>query len=799
MSTRDDPVGCQSGPVAAQGARLVVDDHGVVVEWSSQAQALLGYSAEEVLGHQVTFLLTGPGEQVDPDASEVRGPGCGPAVRHRSGERLEVGVQVWPLVREGGAVWWSVLLARAGGSGPQNVDGAILRAVLTQSPLGLQVLDPDLRVMRFNTAGPGTRGLLSAEVIGRPAREVAPGVVDDSMERMLRDVLDTGQPVIDIEHVGRPPADPGHEHFYAVSIFRLQVRDGGVLGLLVASTDISERHRARAGLDLLIDASTRIGTTLDVMTTCEELVEAAVPRLADIAAVDILDDVLQGRAPQTGPVSVHAMLLRAAFKSTEGERAAVAYRVGEVNLSYPRSFRECLADLRPRLVQHLEIDSEWAVHDARRAELIRRTGAHSLMVVPLTARGVVLGLATFYRTATPDPFEEDSLALAAELGARAAVCIDNARRYTRERTAARILQSSLLPQAIPPQNAVDVALHQVSAAAAGDWYDVIPLSGARVALVVGHVPGHGMHAAAAMGQLRTAINTLAAQDLAPDELLADLDDLVRGPAGYSTASTGSRSSREQAIGATCVYAVYDPISRRCTLARAGHPAPLIAFPHGAVDILDTPDGPALGSGRPPYETSEPEIPEGSTLALFTNSLIQNRDSDPRYALTRLCRILSYPLPVLQDTCDAIIRAQHPATPDDVVLLLARTRALDTDQVASWTLPNDPAVVANARSLTSRQLATWGLQELDFTTQLVVSELVTNAIRYATGPIQQRLIRDRTLICEVTDDSSTAPHLRHADLADEGGRGLYLVAQLTGRWGTRFAARGKTIWAEQALP
>jgi PAS domain S-box-containing protein len=791
MDAHDDTAGRQDGWVAAHGARLVVDTHGVVVEWSPQAEALLGYSAEEVLGRPVTILLAGPGKQ---EASTAWERTRGGAFRHRSGPILHVGVQLWPAVGEGGVVRWSVLLAPEDGSTQPEIDASVLRAVLTQSPLGVQVLDPDLRLMRFNTAAPGVRGVLGEEAVGRPVREVAPGVVDDSMERMLRDVLDTGRPVIDVEHVGRPPSDPDHEHVYSVSLFRLQDRAGGVVGLLAASTDISDRHRARADLGLLLDAGRHIGTTLDVTTTCRELVEAAVPRLADIAVVDIVDEVLQGQAPPPGPVSASAPLRRAAFQSIEGSKATVAYRVGEVNLSYPRSFRDCLADLQPRLARHLEIDTEWAVHDARRAKLIRQTGAHSLMVVPLTARGVVLGLASFYRTATPDPFEEDSLAVAAELGARAAVCIDNARRYTRERTAAGILQSSLLPHAIPAQNAVDVALGHVSATASGDWYDVIPLSGARVALVVGHVPGHGMHAAAAMGRLRTAINTLAGQDLAPDELLAHLADLVKGPADNAAPATG-----EQTIGTTCVYAVYDPIARRCTLARAGHPAPVVASPHGAVDVPDIPVGPALGSERLPYETIELELPEGSTLALFSSGLTKTKEGDPQQGLFRLRGILGDPLPTLQNTCDAIIRAQHPTTPDDdVVLLLARTRTFDTDQVASWTLPNDPAVVTNARSLTSRQLATWGLQELDFTTQLVVSELVTNAIRYATGPIQQRLIRDRTLICEVTDDSSTAPHLRNADPADEGGRGLYLIAQIAERWGTRFAARGKTIWAEQAL-
>ncbi|WP_052441196.1 SpoIIE family protein phosphatase [Streptacidiphilus anmyonensis] len=692
---------------------------------------------------------------------------------------------------------------RAPGAGPADppsrpdVDSAILRALLTQSPLGLQVLDSDLRVMRINTAGPGLRGLLNEEVLGRPAREVAPGLVDDALEQMMRDVLDTGVPVLDMEHTGRPPADPDHEHTYSVSLVRLQDASG-VLGLMVASTDVSERRRARAGLDLLLDAGTRIGTTLDVMTTCGELARAVVPDLADIAVVDVLDDVLLGQAPPPGPVSAVAPLRRAAFESIEGALASVAYRVGELNLTYPRSFRDCLTSLRPRLVQRLEIDSEWGAADPRRAELIRRTRAHSLVVVPLTARGVVLGLASFYRTVPAEPFDEDSLALATEVCARAAVCIDNARRYTRERSAALILQSSLLPQTLPLQSAVEVVHRHVSATAAGDWYDVIPLSGGRVALAVGHVPGSGMHTAAAMGRLRTAINTLAAQDLAPDELLAALDDLVTGPADGGAPTSGTHPTGEQAVGATCVYAVYDPISRRCTLASAGHPAPVIAWPDREAYVPDLPVGPPLGSGRPPYRTTEVELPEGSIIALFTRNLI-TPESGPPDGLTWLRGALSVRHPTLHDTCDAVIRARPPASADeDVVLVLARTCTLDPDHVASWTLPNDPSVVSTARARSSSQLDAWGLPELDYTTQLVVSELVTNAIRYATGPIELRLIRDRTLICEVTDGSSTAPHLRHADLADEGGRGLFLIAQLTRRWGTRFADRGKTIWAEQAL-
>lgn len=166
----------------------------------------------------------------------------------------------------------------------------------------------------------------------------------------------------------------------------------------------------------------------------------------------------------------------------------------------------------------------------------------------------------------------------------------------------------------------------------------------------------------------------------------------------------------------------------------------------------------------------------------------------------LCSALAVRAANLEDACDNVLQAllpQHPT--DDVALLLARTRALDADQVAVWDLPADPAVVATARQCATKQLTRWGLDEVAFVTELVVSELVTNAIRYGGDPIQLRLIRDRTLICEVSDASSTSPHLRRARTFDEGGRGLLLVAQLTDRWGSRTTDAGKTIWAEQMLP
>jgi serine phosphatase RsbU (regulator of sigma subunit) len=437
-----------------------------------------------------------------------------------------------------------------------------------------------------------------------------------------------------------------------------------------------------------------------------------------------------------------------------------------------------------------------------RADAIRKYGIHSVLSVPIRARGVTLGVAVFLRGRRPEPFEQDDVLLAEELTARAALSLDNARRYTRERTTAVALQRSLLPRRLPEQSAVEVASRYLPASAhvgvGGDWFDVIPLSGARVAMVVGDVVGHGIRASATMGRLRTAVQTLADVDLPPDELLTRLDDLVSRLSAEADAGNGDDAENE--VGATCLYAVYDPVSRRCSLARAGHLLPVLVTPDGAAGFLDLPAGPPLGLGGLPFESTEIELPAGSILALYTDGLIESRDHDIDIGLERLRRALTHPESSLETTCDNVLKAVLPDRPeDDVALLIARTHALDGDRVATWDLPADPAIVADTRKQVAIRLAGWGLDDAAFVTGLVVSELVTNAIRHAESPIQLRLIRDRTLICEVSDGSSTAPHLRQARAFDEGGRGLLLVSQLTQRWGTRQTLRGKTIWAEQALP
>ncbi|MFJ8510106.1 SpoIIE family protein phosphatase [Streptomyces avermitilis] len=588
----------------------------------------------------------------------------------------------------------------------------------------------------------------------------------------------------------------------AVRITPSNVAEIGTLGTsfntMAASLQDSRTRimESRKRLELLYEASVSVGTTLDVEQTARELAQVAVPRFADFTTVDLLAPVLRGEEVSDRG---NAQLRRVALAGIRQD--APLCNVGD------------LMALGLSTAQVRGLKTGWAAIDVdlrttpgcgsrepEQAARILGYGIHSLIRTPLMARGVIVGTVGFWRC-RPEPFGQDDVDLAEELAAKAAVAIDNARRYTRERSTALTLQRNLLPQQLPGQTAVEVASRYLPAGpqtgVGGDWYDVIPLSGSRVALVVGDVVGHGIHASAAMGRLRSAVRTLAEVDLPPEEVITYLDDLVLH-VGDSAQDEDEVSAAD--LGATCMYAVYDPVSRQCSLATAGHPLPAVLAPDGTVRVVSGDIGPPLGIGGLPFEATDLELDVGTVLALYTDGLVETRDRDFDSGLAQLCHTLARPAATLEETCDNVIGSllrDHPA--DDVALLLARTHALSPEQVATWQIAADAVQVEHARKLVVGQLVEWGLEEATFITELVVSELVTNAIRYGEPPIHLRLIRDRTLICEVSDASSTTPHLRHARTFDEGGRGLLLVAALTQSWGSRQTKTGKTIWCEQALP
>ncbi|MFE3496057.1 SpoIIE family protein phosphatase [Streptomyces sp. NPDC059175] len=671
---------------------------------------------------------------------------------------------------------------------------AMLDALFTQAPHGLWICDAELRVVRFNAEAPGVRGVRAADVLGRTIDELGISGTDE-ITSLAEHVLRTGEVVRDRLVRGRPLSDPTKEMVISLSVFRLHGDDGEILGVAAIADDVTERERALDRLGVLHEAHRSIGTSLDAFRTADELACVLVPRLADAVAVDLVDEVLRGRTVHPGPVTAASPMRRAAFRTTATEEAPV--HTGEPSTyPFPTPYTQVLNDARPRVVSRLGADERWLAADPERLEALVSAGVHSLIVVPLALRGSVLGLASLYRFARPDPFQDDDLVLATEVVAKAAPHIDNARSYARERTIATSLQRGLMPGRPPVLSAVDTAYAYLPEGAGGDWYDVIPLSGARVALVVGDTAGRGIEAAATMGQLRTALRTLALQELEPDELLTRLDET----ASFLAATRSAGDPPEEDFLATCLCAVYDPVTRVCVAARAGHMPLMVLAPDGSATPFDIPAGPPLGSNGAGYASATVTLPESSLLALFTNGLVSTRGRDTEAASSRLQEILAQTDEDLDHLCDAAVYELMPSKPqDDAVLLLARTRALPADRVTTWTLPADGSVVATARRLVEHQLAAWNLPGSVFTTELIASELVTNAIRYGKGPIELRLILDRTLICEVSDTSSTSPHMRQAAPTDEGGRGLLIVMQLSDRWGTRTTATGKSVWAEQTLP
>ncbi|MDQ0688763.1 PAS domain S-box-containing protein [Streptomyces achromogenes] len=793
----------------ANVAAAVIDAKGTVVGWTGAAERLLGYGAAELLDRSAATLLAQPEDASR--AAEVAEE-CGAreswvglaGARHRDGRRLEVGLRVTAMSDTADRKAWLVTAIDVSKAPTWAVSVEVLEAFLTRSPLGMAVLSPDLRYVWMNDTLERYGGVPREERLGRRMSDSLPGLNTEALEAQMRRVLETGVPVIDYEYRGWTWADPHQEHAYSTSFFRLDDPDGRPLGVCYMGMDVTDRWRARERLALLSEASACIGGTLNVMRTAQELADFSVPRLADFVTVDLLEAVLHGEEPDSRPPDGTYPARRAGQQSIhEGCPESVIATGDPIAAPMSSPYIQSMVTGTSMLEPCLDSDTTpWVAEDPARAESIKEFGTPSAMWVPLVARGTVLGVATFIRTEHPHPFEEDDLLLAEELVSRAAVWVENARRYTREHAAALALQRSLLPQALNGGTAMEVASRYLPAGAregvSGDWFDVIQLSGARVALVVGDVVGHGLNAAATMGRLRTAVQTLADMDLPPDELLAHLDDLV---IRLTEENGGDDEPIATAVlGATCLYAVYDPVTQLCTMARAGHPPPAVVTPGGKVVFPDLPAGPPLGLGSLPFESAEISLPEGSLIALYTDGLIESSDQDIDVGLSRLSDVLAQSGLPPEELCSAVVNnlLTGPQT-DDVALLLARPHALGADRVASWDLPTDPAIVASARELAVRQLLGWRLDDLVMTTELVVSELVTNAIRHGTGPVRLRMIRHDKLICEVSDASNTSPRMGHARTTDEGGRGLFLVAQLTRRWGTRYTRSGKIIWAEEDLP
>ena len=539
--------------------------------------------------------------------------------------------------------------------------GRELEALFDHVPVALVFCDRELRVRRTDAAFRRLLGLHDEALIGRRFSELDSGVDAALVERILADqVMMTGVPVADVpvrqvlagkRRVLLWSADPVME-------------DGQVRGTLCRFRDITgQAPLLRQAHALLERAGHQIGTTLDIHRTASELADLAVPGFADRMAIDLLDQVLLGEdLPRIGSATLP--FRRVALRDTSTTRAEISFRVGDLiaaPLTSPAA--AALWRGRPFLARNpAEIHREVSYGPGHVEALLAR-GVYTFMVVPLIARGVTLGMAGFSRAGSTEPFDEADVRLASDLVSRAAVCIDNARLYTREHHTAITLQRSLLPQHIPQVAGLDIAYRyqpaSQTAEVGGDWFDVIPLDEGQVALVVGDVTGHSIHAAAIMGQLRTTTATLTRLGHPPEEIMRQLSGLV--------AEHGAET------GATCLYAHYDPASRRCRLTSAGHPPPALRHPDGTTEFIDVLGGMMLGVGQACYPAIDIELPVGSVLALYTDGLIEHPGQDITTGMSQLARILAAsPARSPDDLCDSVLAGLGAHARDDIALLLART-------------------------------------------------------------------------------------------------------------------------------
>lgn len=785
-------------------ATALVDATGRVIGWSQAAEELLGWRAEEVLDRPVGVILPPGGGLPRSETGELD-----TTVQFRDhvghDRQLSIRIQVMRGVpdREDRLV----IMSDPDEGVLPGVNRSLLDGLLAHAPIGMAVMDTDLRYVWFNDALVRISG--AAGRLGRTVSAVFPADRAAAGEAVMRRVLETGVPLIDFEYRGPILADPMGDHRYSASFFRLEDGHGIPVGLCYLVTDVTERWR-RHQRELMLSRARACGKQLDPVAAAQELADICVPDFADLVTVDLDDAVLRGDEI-AGVSSQDSVGLRhAAHKAVGGVCADSLQGVGDAVVYAPSSrAARCLTGKEGILEASLDAaTSAWATGVPGRAKMIDEQRFHSSIMVPLCAGGASFGIITFLRAADQEPYSPEDVSFAEEFAAQGSSALAAAHRFTQERRISLSLQRTLLPGRLGGDEAAEIAWRYFPASqeagVGGDWVDAISLSGGRTALVIGDVVGHGVNAAAAMGRLRAAVHMLAAMDLPPDELLAHLDDFVTRLCEEQPSRkdcTEGASSLSGALGASCMYAIYDPVARTCTVARAGHPAPVIARPDGTAFVPDLPAGPPLGAGSVPFESVEIPCPDGSLLAFFTDGLVEDRTRGIDEGVARLRSVLSRGEAPLEELCDDAVNAllTHPLS-DDAALILARTISIPPSDVATWDIPDDTSAVREARVLANQRLEQWGLGELQFSTELIVSELVTNAIRYGATPIRLRLLRHHgVLTCEVTDGSSTSPRLRHARTMEEGGRGLFLVAQVSRRWGYRYTGSGKSIWVEQDLP
>ncbi|MFD0309072.1 SpoIIE family protein phosphatase [Streptomyces sp. NPDC127119] len=793
-------------------AVVVVDRQGLVSHWSRGARRLFGTARDEAVGRPVVDLLPVSGALPEDDETAPYGAyaaydGLGPdlessldgrlfypaAGRARltaaDSDRIDVLWWAYPLVGPG-AERLLVLAADAGALRPDDTDASDASG----AGAAVERIAPGFAL---HTDFPG------AEDLAGRLPEILPSMSVGESARIVSQVLELGYPVLEFSQNDRVPVTP--DWGVPRRTERMERRQRAAAAALSgeplpqdAEDEVEDLEYAavRERLEFLNEVSGRIGTSLDLSRTIVEVSRAVVPRFTDVAGTYLREQVVAGEGFSDGVPDTTTMWHRVALEHTdEPGRWDDVVPVGEA-MPFPAHtpFFQCMTTGEPVLVPRISeqmghmIAAQFEKRDIR--PLI--TG-RSMLVVPLKARNVVLGFMILLRHPERVEFNDMDRVTGAELAARAGLVLDNARMYTYQESVAETLQDSMLPHIAPRMSGCDIATRYLPGTllgrVGGDWFDSVKLPGSRTALVVGDVMGHGLNSAAMMGQLRTAVQTMAALDLPPSQLLRNLDDLAQRLGEHYLA--------------TCLYAIYDPIASELEIANAGHiPPVLVRAENGHSDLLELPTGAPIGVGGVPFESVRVRVAPGDRLVMCTDGLVEVRGEDIGVGLATLCESAAHPAASMDDACDTIIRALNTrgGRKDDVALLMARLNGIGPEDVAEWRIGHDPREAGRARAAVREQLHAWGLGSVADTAELLVSELVTNAVRHShSRPIDLRLVRGDTLLCEVDDDDHTLPTLLSAGRLDEFGRGMRVVSTLAREWGTSRTGSGKTVWFELTLP
>jgi serine phosphatase RsbU (regulator of sigma subunit)/anti-sigma regulatory factor (Ser/Thr protein kinase) len=549
---------------------------------------------------------------------------------------------------------------------------------------------------------------------------------------------------------------------------------------------------------LLRDASPVDEDTLDFSELAKKMAAQLVPAFCSTAEVLVIESLIgDNEVPSDmphGDVPLRRLHVR---HDREHPAWQSAFPIGEI-LRFPpgSAYTKSIESGQAVLEHSVSADSARKLAKSWRRKPVGGLFTDvSMMVIPAVSKGTVLGLFCCFREAGARKFDRYDMEMGMEFAAKSAVFFDHATRYNREHATALTLQRAMLPTGLSMPSSVEVKHRYLPGSelveVGGDWYESIRLPGARVALVVGDVAGHGVRAAVTMGRLRTAIQTLAMLELPPAESLQQLDELMR--------TLGEREPHF----ATCAYAVYDAVTGEIELSVAGHLPPLLVHPDGRNEYLEVTPSPPLGIGNGVVDTKVIGVEDGSLFVLYTDGLVESRDRDISEGLDRLQAAFGEGAPEsdLEDLCKTALDGVYSdAKRDDIAVLIAKLRRIPEDHRVCFPLEPEHSAVRHARSLIRDPLKRWGLEDLIDSTELLVSELVTNAIKYANGEVLLRLVLEpESLVCEVHDSSPALPRVLQVDKDAENGRGLHVVSQMASRWGMRRTAGGKVVWCEQLVP